>query len=40
VLAYRFEGKLEWDSEKMRITNNAEANKFIKPMFRKGWSLT
>ena len=40
VLALRFEGKLEWDSEKMRITNNAEANKFIKPKFRKGWSLT
>ena len=40
VLAYRFEGKLEWDSEKMRVTNNAEANKFIKPAFRKGWSLT
>jgi hypothetical protein len=40
VLAYRFEGKLEWDSEKMRITNNAEANKFIKPVIRKGWSLT
>jgi hypothetical protein len=40
VLAYRFEGKLEWDSEKMRVTNNAEANKFIKPAIRKGWSLT
>jgi hypothetical protein len=40
VLAYRFEGKLEWDSEKMRVTNNAEANKMIKPAFRKGWSLT
>ena len=39
VLALRFEGKLEWDSEKMRITNNAEANKYIKPKFRKGWSL-
>jgi hypothetical protein len=40
VLAYRFEGKLEWDSEKMRITNNAEANKFIRPSVRKGWSIT
>ncbi|MCU1263120.1 MAG: oxidoreductase domain protein [Bryobacterales bacterium] len=40
VLALRFEGKLEWDSEKMRITNNAEANKLIRPGFRKGWSLT
>jgi hypothetical protein len=40
VLAYRFEGKLEWDAEKMRITNNAEANKMIKPLVRKGWSIT
>jgi predicted dehydrogenase len=39
VLAYRFEGKLEWDAEKMRITNNAEANKYIKPMIRKGWNI-
>lgn len=39
VLALRFEGKLEWDSDKMRITNNPEANKYIKPKFRKGWSL-
>lgn len=40
VLALRFEGKLEWDSEKMRVTNNQEANKYIKPFIRKGWSLT
>lgn len=40
ALALRFEGKLEWDSERMRITNNPEANKLIKPSFRKGWSLT
>ncbi|HTM48052.1 MAG TPA: Gfo/Idh/MocA family oxidoreductase [Bryobacteraceae bacterium] len=39
VLALRFDGKLEWDSEKMRITNNPEANKLIKPTFRKGWSI-
>ena len=38
TLALRFEGKLEWDSEKMR-TNNAEANKLIKPAYRKGWTL-
>ena len=36
----RFQGKLEWDSEKMRITNNSEADKFIKPSFRKGWSIS
>jgi predicted dehydrogenase len=40
VLALRFEGKLEWDSEKMRVTNNVEANKLIKPMLKKGWNVT
>jgi len=39
VIALRVEGKIEWDPAKMRITNNAEANKYIKPAFRKGWSL-
>ena len=40
VVALRVEGKLEWDAAKMRFTNNAEANKYLKPTFRKGWSLT
>lgn len=39
-IACRVPGKMEWDPEKMRITNNKEANKFIKPTFRKGWSFT
>ena len=37
VLALRFEGKLEWDSARMRITNNADANQLVKPKLRKGW---
>ncbi len=40
VLALRFEGKLEWDSVNMRVTNNEEANRYIQPTVRKGWSLT
>jgi hypothetical protein len=40
VIALRVEGKLEYDSAKMRVTNNPEANKYIKPMVRKGWSMT
>ncbi len=39
VLALRCEGKLEWDSAKMRVTNNEEANKLIRPTVRKGWKL-
>lgn len=38
-LALHYEGKLEWDSARMRITNNAEANQRIKPKFRKGWQI-
>jgi hypothetical protein len=40
VIALRVPGKLEWDAAKMRFTNNSEANKYLKPTFRKGWSLT
>ena len=38
VIALRVEGKIEWDPVKMKITNNAEANKYLKPTFRKGWA--
>jgi len=40
VIALRVEGKLEWDSGKMRFTNSAEANRYVHPEVRKGWSLT
>jgi hypothetical protein len=40
VIALRVQGKLEWDAEKMRITNNPDADKYLKPTFRKGWSFT
>lgn len=39
VIALRHEGKLEYDPEKMRITNNNDANKLLKPTFRKGWDF-
>lgn len=40
VIALRVEGKIEYDAAHMKITNNAEANKYLKPVFRKGWTLT
>jgi hypothetical protein len=40
AISLRVEGKLEWDSEKMKITNNSEANQYIRPNFRKGWKLS
>lgn len=40
VIALRVEGRLEYDPVKMRFTNNNEANRYLKPTFRKGWSFT
>ena len=37
--ATRVEGKLLWDAKRMEFTNNREANKYVKPVFRKGWEL-
>jgi len=39
AIAFRVSGKLEWDSKNLRFTNNAEANKWVKPVVRKGWEL-
>jgi hypothetical protein len=39
AIALRYEGKLEYDPEKMVITNNKDANKLLKPTFRKGWEF-
>jgi hypothetical protein len=39
VIALRVPGKLEWDSARMRFTNSPEANRYLKPTFRKGWSI-
>ena len=39
VIAMKFEGKLEWDPQKMQFTNNKEANEYLKPKFRKGWKF-
>jgi hypothetical protein len=39
AVAYHFDGKLEWDSSMWRFTNNNEANKYLKPVCRKGWEL-
>jgi Oxidoreductase family, NAD-binding Rossmann fold len=38
TIAMRVEGRLEWDSAKLRFTNNEEANRYVTPDFRKSWS--
>jgi predicted dehydrogenase len=39
AISVHFEGKLLWDAAKLEFTNNREANKFVKPAFRKGWEI-
>jgi hypothetical protein len=31
--------KLEWDAQNMRFTNSPEANQFVNPPYRTGWTL-
>jgi predicted dehydrogenase len=40
VIAIKMPGtKLEWDAEKMQFTNCPEANQYVNPPYRDGWSL-
>jgi len=39
AVATHYEGKLLWDNAKGEITNNRDANRWVKPTFRKGWEL-
>ena len=40
VIAIKLVGtKLEWDAEKLRFSNNAEANALLNPPARAGWAL-
>lgn len=39
AIAVRFEGKLLWDNAKGEISNNKEANKLVRPLYRKGWEI-
>jgi len=32
-------GQARMDSQRVRFTNSDEANKFVRPLFRKGWEL-
>ena len=37
AVATHYDGKLLWDNAKMEFSNNKDATKWIKPIFRKGW---
>ena len=39
AIAFRVPGRLEWNSKALRFTNNAEANKLVRPTARRGWEM-
>ena len=40
VVAIKMAGtKLEWDTERMQFTNCPEANQYLNPSYRTGWTL-
>ena len=38
-VALRAGGRIEWDAENLRVTNNDAANRFVRKEYRKGWEL-
>ena len=39
-VAYRVGETLEWDAASMTVTNVADAERYIRRSYRKGWSLS
>jgi predicted dehydrogenase len=39
AVAFQVPGKLDWDAKLMRFTNNAEATKLVRPVFKPGHEL-
>ena len=38
-VALKVGGKIEWDGKTGKVTNNAEANKYVNKAYRKGWEF-
>jgi predicted dehydrogenase len=38
-IAQRVDARIEWDAEKMNITNLPDANRYVRDEYRKGWEL-
>ena len=38
-VAYRVGKKLEWDPVNLRASNCPEAGRYLRPEYRKGWTL-
>lgn len=39
AVAVHYEGKLLWDNRRGEFTNNRDANRWLKPNYRKGWQV-
>ena len=40
VISIKLAGaKLEWDAQNMQFTNCSEANQYVNPPYRAGWTL-
>ncbi len=39
-IAYKTGRRLYWDNDKIRFTNDQEANAFLTPVYRKPWELS
>jgi len=38
-VAQRVDGRILWDAQTVKVTNNAKANEFVRKTYRAGWSL-
>ncbi len=38
-VAKRVDDRIEWDGDKMKVTNHLQANKYIRTPYREGWTL-
>jgi len=38
-LAKRVDARIEWDAANMKVTNLADANKYVRAEYRPGWTL-
>jgi hypothetical protein len=39
AVAYRVGKKLAWDGVNLKVTNCLEAQKYLRPRYREGWTL-
>jgi hypothetical protein len=38
-VALRVGARIEWDSRNLRVTNNQDANRYVRREYRRGWEI-